>query len=181
MCFMHLTVDTITLDSKAKQSNISTKFFIQLNNVNKLKKKNKVLPSYIDSPATRWHITGNPTSSYYSMKHLGQILRRGYWAVRPCFPEQQFQLSSDNTSQTVGKVFAWYWGGRYCPKSQHNCKSEGFELTNKSHIYYAFANHVYSLSPVTIYEFFISKTYLFFLIYANIFGYITHMCIYTKH
>ena len=37
-------------------------FFIQLNNVNKL--KNKVLPPYVNSQATRWHIAGTPTASF---------------------------------------------------------------------------------------------------------------------
>ena len=36
-------------------------FFIQLNNVNKL--KNQLLPSYVKSSATRWHITQNPTAT----------------------------------------------------------------------------------------------------------------------
>ena len=44
---------------------------------------NKVQPPYINSLATRWHITGNPTASY-SMKPFGKTLRRGCWAVRPC-------------------------------------------------------------------------------------------------
>ena len=28
----------------------------------------------------------------------------------PCSPEQHFQLSSSNTTQTIEKLFAQYWG-----------------------------------------------------------------------
>ena len=69
---------------------------------------NKLLPPYANSLAKRLHITGNPTASY-SMKPFVQTVEQGYWAVRPSSPEQYFQLSSANTSQTLGKLLAQYW------------------------------------------------------------------------
>ena len=77
--------------------------------------KIKVLPPYVNSPATRWHFTGNPTASY-SVKLLGQTLVRGCWAVGSCSPEQWFQLSGANTAQTIGKLIAQYQGELW-PKS----------------------------------------------------------------
>ena len=86
-----------------------TIFFIQLNNVKKL--KNKVLPSYINSPVTRWHITG----------------KRGYWAVAPCCPELYFKLSLENC--LIGTRES------YGPTAQHVCKtlykSQHLTITNK--------------------------------------------------
>ena len=40
----------------------------------------KVLSPYVNSRATKWHITWNPTASH-SMKSFGYTLRRGCWAV----------------------------------------------------------------------------------------------------
>ena len=37
--------------------------------------------------ATRWHITGNPTT-YYSVKPFGQTLRTWCWPVGPCSLKQ---------------------------------------------------------------------------------------------
>ena len=67
-----------------------------------------VLHTSCQSPATWWHITWNPTASY-SMKPFGQMLRKGFWAVWPCIPEQYFQLSSVNTTYNW-ELFTWYWG-----------------------------------------------------------------------
>ena len=65
-----------------------------------------MLPPYVNSSATRWHITGNPIASY-SIEPFGK-----HWEedVGPCFPRQQLQLSSANITQTIGKKFAQYWG-----------------------------------------------------------------------
>ena len=70
--------------------------------------KNKVLPSYVNSLTTKWHITGNPTASY-SMKPYGTNFEKRMLTVRLCSPEQQFQLSSANNAQAIWKLFAWYW------------------------------------------------------------------------
>ena len=48
----------------------SSIFFIQLNYVH----KNKVVPPYVNSLATRWHNTGNSTSSFSIQLHFWQQL-----------------------------------------------------------------------------------------------------------
>ena len=80
-----------------------TIFLVQFHSVNLL--KNKVLATYVNCPATRWHITGNPTTSNL-VKSFGQTLRRGCWAIGSCSPGQHLQLSSAITIQTIGKLFA---------------------------------------------------------------------------
>ena len=39
-------------------------------------------------------------------KHLEEDVAAG-----PCSPEQYFQLSSANSIQTIGELFAHHWGG----------------------------------------------------------------------
>ena len=84
--YCHQTVGTIAQESKAWQPNILARsiFFIQLNNINN--KNNKLLPPYVNSLVTRWHITGHPTASNL-MKPYGQTFRRGCWTIGPCCPE----------------------------------------------------------------------------------------------
>ena len=56
--------------------------------------------------AIRWH-TGNSPFPFSVKQSKTNIDRRG-WIVRPCSPEQWFQLSSANTAQIIGDLFAQY-------------------------------------------------------------------------
>ena len=53
--------------------------------------------------ATRWHI------SSYSMKPFQANIERKMLGYQAFFPEQQFHLSSANTTQTIAELFAWSW------------------------------------------------------------------------
>ena len=60
-----MTIFSVPGTATARQPNISQYFaifFTQLNNVNKL--RNKVLPPYVNSSATRWNTTENPTALF---------------------------------------------------------------------------------------------------------------------
>ena len=84
-------------------------------------KQIKMLLPYVNSIATGWHSTGNPTASH-SMKQSGQTLQRGCWVVRSCFPVQQLQLSIASTIQEIWEILVHYWG-KPCPNAQNICKT----------------------------------------------------------
>ena len=81
------------------------------------------------TPSTsRW-----PTSSF-QWSHISQTLRGRCLVVRPCSPEQLFQLSSASTAQTVGKLVSWYLGQLWPHSSTFAKKlyiSQCLTLTNK--------------------------------------------------
>ena len=52
-------------------------------------------------------------------------------------------------------------------------KPVGFELNSNMQMYYVFGNHIYSLSSMTTYVFFVWQIYFVLCIYANNFGYFT--------
>ena len=66
---------------------------------------------------------------------MKQTLRGRCWAVRPCSPEQKYQLSS--IAQKIGKLFAQSWEELWpdSPTVARLCISQCLTLTNKASMY----------------------------------------------